>query len=269
MIPLWQSFRVRRPTHLEHHRHTNDPARDPDYEVHAEDAFDFLKKRIGSNATSAYADTLIRIGREDVLKDALAYELVYLGVLFGLAWTGYALEVALLWWLPRHVALIWIQFYLAWMPHHPGISTNRYGDTRAFKSLLGNIWSGGMQYHIVHHLYPTIPLMQTPAAYRALEAHPERKAFVNWAVLKGDDGRAQRLQALSPWLAPGVPACAGRGSGCRGGPRGAERCAARARSRCFARRAQSPPPHARTCLRRSPRRLPPRHARRRFRPWPR
>ena len=175
LIPLWQSFRVLRHTHLEHHRHTNDPARDPDYEVHAEDAFDFFKKRIGSNATSAYADTLIRIGREDVLKDALAYELVYLGVLFGLAWTGYALEVALLWWLPRHVALIWIQFYLAWMPHHPGTSTNRYGDTRAFRSLLGNLWSGGMQYHIVHHLYPTIPLMQTPAAYRALKPILERK----------------------------------------------------------------------------------------------
>jgi beta-carotene hydroxylase len=27
-----------------------------------------------------------------------------------------------------------------------------------------------MQYHIVHHLYPTIPLNKTPAAYRALRS---------------------------------------------------------------------------------------------------
>jgi beta-carotene hydroxylase len=26
----------------------------------------------------------------------------------------------------------------------------------------------GMQFHIIHHLYPRIPLMRTPAAYRAL-----------------------------------------------------------------------------------------------------
>jgi beta-carotene hydroxylase len=32
-----------------------------------------------------------------------------------------------------------------------------------------------MQYHIVHHLYPRIPLMQTPAAYRELRPILERQ----------------------------------------------------------------------------------------------
>jgi len=27
----------------------------------------------------------------------------------------------------------------------------------------------GMQYHIVHHLHPYIPLSQTPAAYREMK----------------------------------------------------------------------------------------------------
>ena len=50
----------------------------------------------------------------------------------------------------------------------PGTGQGRYRDTRAFISKLGNLGSLGMQYHIAHHLYPTIPLHRTPAAYRAL-----------------------------------------------------------------------------------------------------
>ena len=176
LIPLWQSFLVMRHTHFEHHRNANDPELDPDYAVHTETVFDFFKQRIGgARGDNAYGETLIRIGRPDLVMQAVVYQLVFLAVMFTLAWTGHALEAALLWWLPRHIALLWIQFYLSWMPHHPGFATGRYKDTRAFRSRFGNLWSGGMQYHIVHHLYPTIPLMQTPAAYRALKPVLERK----------------------------------------------------------------------------------------------
>jgi beta-carotene hydroxylase len=175
LIPMWQSFLVLRHTHFEHHRHTNDPELDPDYDVHTESALGFLGKRIGSPGGNAYAETLVRIGRTDLVKQAIGYQVFFVLFLFAMAWSGSALEAALLWWLPRHVALLWIQFYLSWMPHHPGTEQGRYRETRAFRSLLGNVLSGGMQYHIVHHLYPTIPLMQTPAAFRALRPVLERK----------------------------------------------------------------------------------------------
>jgi len=168
LIPLWQSFQVLRHTHFEHHRHTNDPVLDPDYETHTPGVFAFFAKHIGAGAGSAYGKTLMRIGRTDLMLQAIGYQLVFLGVLFTLAWSGHALEAALLWWLPRHVAQLWIRFYLSWMPHHPGEARVRYADTRAFRGVWGNLWSGGMQYHIVHHLYPTIPLMKTPEAYRTL-----------------------------------------------------------------------------------------------------
>ena len=57
----------------------------------------------------------------------------------------------------------------------PGVETGRYRDTRGFRSKLGNLGSLGMQFHIIHHLYPTIPLMQTPAAYWALKPILQRK----------------------------------------------------------------------------------------------
>ncbi len=174
VIPLVQPYRVLRHTHMEHHAHTNDAKLDPDYSVHAPGDFAFLLQSIktrqpASNTIGAYADALQRTGKEHVLIDALVYNLLFLTFLVAMAWSGYALEAALLWWLPRHVGLTYIQYYLSWAPHHPGNSQGRYRDTRAFKSRLGNLLSLGMQYHIVHHLYPHIPLSKTPAAYRELK----------------------------------------------------------------------------------------------------
>ena len=82
-----------------------------------------------------------------------------------MAWSGFALEAALLWWLPQHIGLTYIQFYLSWAPHHPFADQGRYKDTRAWRSRLGNVLTMGMQYHVIHHLYPRIPLMRTPRAY--------------------------------------------------------------------------------------------------------
>jgi len=174
LIPLAQPFRVMRHTHFEHHAHTNDPLLDPDYGVTARSGWHFLRKTLlnrqpGSSDGNAYADALERNGNGHMLLDALAYRLIFILILFAMAWAGYAIEVALLWWLPKQIGTTYIQYYLSWAPHHPGIEQGRYRDTRAFKSKLGNLGSAGMQYHIIHHLYPTIPLSKTPAAYRELK----------------------------------------------------------------------------------------------------
>lgn len=179
-IPLALPFRVLRHTHMEHHAHANHPKLDPDYAVHAKSGIDFLKQSIlkrqpGSESHNAYPEALQRTGKAHLIVDALVFNLVYFGILFGMAWSGYAIEVALLWWLPKHIAITYIQYYLSWAPHHPGKAQGRYKDTRAFKSRLGNILSGGMQYHIIHHLYPRIPLSKTPAAYRELRPILDRK----------------------------------------------------------------------------------------------
>ena len=89
-------------------------------------------------------------------------------VMAALAWSGFALEVLMLWWIPRKIAGIYLPVTLSWAPHHPMETTGRYGETRAWKSPVGTILSAGMEYHLVHHLFPSIPLTKTPAAYREL-----------------------------------------------------------------------------------------------------
>jgi beta-carotene hydroxylase len=87
-----------------------------------------------------------------------------------MACTGYAIEAALIWWLPRHIGLSYIRFYLSWAPHHPREGRlGRYENTKVFKSRLGHVLSMGMETHLVHHLYPGIPNHRTRAAYFALK----------------------------------------------------------------------------------------------------
>lgn len=181
LIPFAAPFRYLRYTHFEHHAHANDPALDPDYDVHAENRGQFFRKALArmqpaaAQDEQAYAAALKRIGKEHLLLEAVLIRSFYLLVLFVAAWSGYALEAALLWWIPLLVSQVYIRYYLSWKPHHPGQRTGRYEDTSAFRSALGNIGSSGMQYHIVHHLYPRIPLMRTPAAYRELRPILQRQ----------------------------------------------------------------------------------------------
>jgi beta-carotene hydroxylase len=170
-IPLVLPYRVARLTHLEHHKHANDPLLDPDHSTQADGPWHAIWKSFqnrqprANGGFNSYGAALERIGRPDVVLDGVIYNLLFYGILSGLAWSGHAIEAALLWWLPRHFAMTYIQFYLSWAPHHPATEKGRYRDTRSFRSIVGNIGSMGMQYHIVHHLHPRIPLYRTPQAY--------------------------------------------------------------------------------------------------------
>lgn len=177
-IPMVAPFRILRATHMEHHAHCNDEALDPDYDVHAPSDWAYLinsLRRRFTESGNAYGETIQRIGQGHLALDGLIYQVVFYALMIGLAWSGYALEAFFLWWLPKHLGMMYISYYLSWAPHHPAEEQGRYRDTRGFKSRLGNILSMGMQYHIVHHLYPRIPLSLTPAAYRELKPILQRR----------------------------------------------------------------------------------------------
>ena len=172
-IPLVMPYRVLRATHMEHHQHTNHPEKDCDIDLHAKSGIDFLRQTLvnhqpDSRRGKAYSECLERTGQSHLMLDAVLMNSAYLVFMFAMAWSGYAIEMALLWWLPKLLGETYLTYYLAWAPHHPGDEQGRYRDTRAFKSRFGNLISMGMQFHIIHHLYPRIPLSLTPAAYREL-----------------------------------------------------------------------------------------------------
>lgn len=180
LIPMCTPLSVLRVTHFEHHRHTNDPQLDPDYPMAAATVWGGIGKALvkGQPRHEHYGATLRRLGTpaaKRAMLHAMIMKVIQYSLLTALAWSGNIWEAVFLWWLPLKLGSLYINFYLSWAPHRPMTGHGRYRDTRAFRSIWGNIGSSGMQYHIIHHLYPTIPLNRTPAAFRALRPILEQR----------------------------------------------------------------------------------------------
>jgi beta-carotene hydroxylase len=178
-IPIVFPFSMARLMHLEHHYHCNDPLKDPDYTDEAPNMWaawykTWYNRQPGVDGSiHHYKRILAEMGTpaaRRALVETMILQLVFMGTLFTMAWNGYAIEAALIWWLPRHIGLSYIRFFLSWAPHHPREGkTGRYENTNIFKSRVGHILSMGMQYHLIHHLYPGIPNHRTKEAYYALK----------------------------------------------------------------------------------------------------
>jgi beta-carotene hydroxylase len=184
MIPLLFPFPMARISHLQHHKFTNDPVRDPDYPDAAPSLPAalwkvWLNRQPGKdNQVHHFRHVMVEVigtpESKKALRDLLLFQLG--GTLFfiAMATAGYAIEVALIWWLPRWVALMHIHVFFGWEPHFPHKSSKRYEQARLYKSKLGNLVAMGVEGHLVHHLYPHIPIHLTMAATRemlpALEA---------------------------------------------------------------------------------------------------
>ncbi len=178
-IPIVFPFSMARLMHLEHHYHCNHPDKDPDYTDEAPNMWaawykTWYNRQPGVDGSiHHYKRILAEMGTPIArrsLAETMVLQLVFMATLFTMAWNGYAIEAALIWWLPRHIGLSYIRFFLSWAPHHPREGkTGRYENTNIFKSRVGHILSMGMQYHIVHHLYPGIPNHRTKEAYYALK----------------------------------------------------------------------------------------------------
>lgn len=174
VFPRVFPYRLHRAIHLKHHAHSNDPVRDPDMYMKADTIWGaaknaWLSKQPGHSG--ALTDNVLadNPNKDQLMIEAILVTRLALLLAAVLAWSGFALEVLMLWWIPRQIAGIYTPVTLSWAPHHPMTETGRYRDTRGWKSPVGTILTLGMEYHLVHHLFPAIPLNKTPAAYRKLK----------------------------------------------------------------------------------------------------
>lgn len=172
-IPIGLPYKLAKATHMKHHTYTNDPQRDPDIHNKANNLWGAIKNGIEARRPGAITGLHPShiendVGSGPIIFEAYIFTRIYWAAMALLAWSGFAIEALVLWWLPSVIAISYIQITLSWAPHFPMEETGRYKDTRAWKSPVGTILSAGMEYHIIHHLHPAIPLQKTGAAYRAL-----------------------------------------------------------------------------------------------------
>lgn len=97
-----------------------------------------------------------------------ALTLFTLGLLAAAIATGRVLDWLCLWYLPMRIALLILNVFFQWLPHHPFDRTERYLNTRI------SLWAGGtvallqQNLHLMHHLWPSVPFYNYARLYRTL-----------------------------------------------------------------------------------------------------
>jgi beta-carotene hydroxylase len=173
-----------RAVHYEHHSHTNDPARDPDFIVAraprwllplwcAAIVVEYRRKFYGHRLWRSPA------GR----REAVAYDVALAALLAIAVVTGHGPAVLVLWVIPALLALLMLAFLFDFLPHYPYDTRQTYLDTRVYGGSIANVLLLGQNQHLIHHLWTTIPWFRYRTVFRQIE--PElrvRQSRIGWRV---------------------------------------------------------------------------------------
>jgi beta-carotene hydroxylase len=177
----WPLFRA---VHHVHHAHTNDGEHDPDLIVSRAPRLLLpvwcvgvvVEYRIGFYGRRLWPTRGALI--EAVASDALA-----LGVLAASIAGGWFATLAVLWLVPVTLAVLILAFAFDFVPHYPYDTRERYHATRILPGRVLNLLLLGQNYHLVHHLWSTIPWYRYQHVYEQVGgALVERGARIGWRV---------------------------------------------------------------------------------------
>ena len=162
--------------HIEHHLNTNDGDNDPDHFVSAAPRWQ-LPLRFPLMDVP-YLRFLVRNSgtrpRSEILETAalMTFSVTAVAVT---GFSGHLWLLALVYLIPERVAMFVLAWWFDWLPHHDLTDTHRQNRYRATRNRVGAEWILtplllSQNYHLVHHLHPSIPFHRYVAAWRRNEA---------------------------------------------------------------------------------------------------
>ena len=179
------SFRSFAFIHIEHHRNTNDDENDPDHFVSSAPWWQLPVRFPAMDLP--YIGFLVRNvrrrPRSEVLETA-ALMTFSLTVIVWAAFTGHLWTLAVICLIPGRVAMFVLAWWFDWLPHHDLEDTQSENRYRATRNRVGSEWILtplllSQNYHLVHHLHPSIPFHRYVATWRRNEeAYLERDAAI-------------------------------------------------------------------------------------------
>lgn len=100
---------------------------------------------------------------------------LWVAILWGLVFAGFGWEVAALFYLPLLIALNMLVIMFQWLPHHPFTETGRYTATRNTGVSVLNMFFLWQNWHLMHHLWPSVPFYNYERLYHRLQPVLEEK----------------------------------------------------------------------------------------------
>ena len=183
--------------HIEHHRHTNDDEHDPDHFASHGRWWQLPIRFAMMDAPylGFYFRNLKRRPRAEVAETgalmAISVAVVVMALITGSLWLLLVIYV-----IPERIALIVLAWWFDWLPHHGLEDTQTENRYRATRNRVGMEWlltplMLSQNYHLVHHLHPSVPFHRYLRTWRRNEeAYLERDAAISTAFGKSLDPEA-------------------------------------------------------------------------------
>lgn len=165
-LMLGFAFPVFTRVHLQHHGNVNDPENDPDHFVSTGGPLWMIAARFFYHEIFFFKRKLWRKYEllEWFLSRLFLFTVVYLGVHYG--FIGYVMNF---WFVPALIVGIALGLFFDYLPHRPFQETNRWKNARVYPGRLLNILILGQNYHLIHHLWPSIPWYNYQPTYYAVK----------------------------------------------------------------------------------------------------
>ena len=179
-ILLGFSFPVFTRVHLQHHSHVNDPNNDPDHIVSTFGPLWLIAPRFFYHEYFFFQRRLWR--RYELLQWGLERGLFVAIVIAGIR-LDFMNFIYNCWFGPALMVGVTLGLFFDYLPHRPFTARDRWHNSRVYPSRVMNWLIMGQNYHLVHHLWPSIPWFEYKPAYEAtkplLDARgsPQRLGF--------------------------------------------------------------------------------------------
>lgn len=172
-VSAWGTYPMVKYLHIEHHRNTNEDIHtDPDAWTEAGPAWQ-LPFRWLTMDVWYFRFYLPRISRRPRRETWALFANVtaVVGLMAALVETGHGWQLVLIYLIPQRLGIFVLAWWFDWLPHHDlGVTAkvNRFGATRV--RVGWEAWMSPLMfnqnYHLVHHIHPTIPFYRYVQAWK-------------------------------------------------------------------------------------------------------
>lgn len=176
-VVAWASFPVLRFVHIEHHRNTNeDRFADPDAWSELGPSWLLPTRWLTQDLYyfRFYTPLMLRRPRAEIAEQLVVMTVV-VAVFAALVVAGHGWELLMIYLIPQRLGIGILAWWFDWLPHHHLEATAASDRFRATRVRVGWEWLLTplmlyQNYHLVHHIHPTIPFYRYIDVWRRTES---------------------------------------------------------------------------------------------------
>ncbi|MEO0488593.1 MAG: beta-carotene hydroxylase [Cyanobacteria bacterium J06659_2] len=184
-LMLGFAFPVFTRVHMQHHAHVNDPDNDPDHFVSTGGPLWLIAARFFYNEIYFFKRRLWR--NWELLEWFISRAIVAAIVITALHF-GFLSYIFNFWFSPALVVGIALGLFFDYLPHRPFEERDRWKNARVYPGAFLNLLIMGQNYHLVHHLWPSIPWYKYKPAYETMKPLLDQKGSPqSLGLLQGKD----------------------------------------------------------------------------------